>query len=220
MPMPPKKPDYVYPVVRIDCGFWDMREACKAGNRGARYASTLYTKSFDDGYYIVNDRLGVWLHSIRHRRKEHNLPALDEGLLHMMLSKFSKAAYVVQVDKKGKPIIENDAYLIELKTVGCRVYRTQEQLAEEYGVSTETIRKQIDIMRDEGLIINQRTGYGKRKRESWYEFSVICGWRGDQELRKAYLKTQRTREGLIVVQDGKEHKYGGLEDAEELDNAG
>ena len=140
-------------------------------------------------YTTVYTRLESRLAEIRRRRKD-----FDEGLLFMML-----ALCPVATSKPASP--ENMGVNLEpnhqwhtLKKVGCRVEMTVEQLAQRYNVSESKVQRNIQIMRDEDLIVN----WGK----GWNEFDANLAWRGSRELRNAYIPFQRCRK-KIVVTDGK-----------------
>lgn len=125
-------------------------------------------------------------------RKRH--PDFDEGLLFMMLALCPVASSKpTSPDNVGADLDDNHQWHI-LKKVGCRVEMTTKKLAERYNVSESTVYRNIQIMREEDLIVN----WGK----GWNEFDANLAWCGSRELRTAYIPFQRCRSKFVVT-DGK-----------------
>ncbi len=78
-----------------------------------------------------------------------------------------------------------------LRTVGCRVYLTQDEIAQRYGRSRQHVIEHIKKMKLHGLIVNQGRG--------WYEFNAYLCWRGDFQIQKAYRERQRVRDGWVIT---------------------
>ena len=133
----------------------------------------------------------------------------------MMMAHFRNAKATPELDKFGKPLIENGRYLFRLRIVGCRVYMNYEQIAAAYNTSVSTVERHVAIMIEEELIVNKCCGYGKGKQSSWYEFDAMLGWRGDSTWRDAYILVQSSQSPLTIVVNNQVHQWGDLNDDED-----
>ena len=88
---------------------------------------------------------------------------LDEALVFFMMINCAKAVAVPVTGSDSEPLVRQDHIVYRLLKVGCRVYMTQEQIANKLGQWRSTINSKIREMKRYGLIVN--SGHG------WFEFS-------------------------------------------------
>lgn len=188
MPRPQREDKEPVIMVREDI-YIKRNHAREAVNDTSLEVAVFRKRKYPEFYTTVYAELENRLAEIRKRRKD-----FDAGVLYMMLSlcpvAVSKPASPDNVDADLEP---NYQWHV-LKKVGCRVEMTVKELAERYNVSESTIQRNIQIMREEDLIVN----WGK----GWNEFDANLAWRGPHDLRSAYLPFQRCRQ-KIVITDGK-----------------
>lgn len=80
--------------------------------------------------------------------------------------------------------IERDGKIIhELVRCGCRVWATEQELADKLNVSRSSISAVKKALIDADIIVN----WG----EGWIEFDANLVWRGKHSLRHAYSEVQR-----------------------------
>lgn len=113
-------------------------------------------------------------------------PPLDEKVLNVMLSRCAQARTTMLTGVRQPPDTPIDQVAHRFQSVGCRVHMTQKQIADIAYCSRDHVSRQIQILREHGIIVNWGRG--------WYEFDALFVWRGDYELRNAYLDVQRHRQ--------------------------
>jgi len=170
----------------------------------------VYEPGLYEEYTVIYNELFARLDDINRRRTD-----LNEGLLFKMLMMCEMANIYPVKTKSGNQVRKEGCLGYKLRAVGCRVHINAAMAKELFGMDEDTFYRQTKIMREEGLIVNWRTGYGPKKAYSWYEFDCSIVWRGKSALRQAYQKVQRIR-GEMVITDGEETTITtGLPDVEE-----
>jgi biotin operon repressor len=139
-----------------------------------------------DGWTNIFDRTDEMLKFVRRRGVK-----LDEGLVSFMMRHCARAAVIPVLDQQRQPVTRDGCIVYVLRTVGCRVYLTQDEIAQRYGRSRQHVIENIKTMKLYGLIVNQGQG--------WYEFDARLCWRGDFQIQKAYREQQRVRDGLVIT---------------------
>lgn len=123
---------------------------------------------------------------------------LDVSLMAFMMDHCARADYR-EIEKN------NGVIMCKFIKVGCRVYATQNEIAEMFRMvqpkyRRETVNKQINLMYDLGIIVN--------KANSWIEFDVELCWNGRVDLWLAYRKVQRTKyDAVFIMPNGEEVRY-------------
>lgn len=92
-------------------------------------------------------------------------------------------------------LISKDGLLLHrMVAVGCRARFKQDEIATQLNLSRSHVCKQIGLLRDHHIIVND--GHG------WYELDARYFWRGQPELREAYIAIQQGVTETVVT-DGK-----------------
>ena len=120
--------------------------------------------------------------------------SLDEGLIAFMMESCTQASVTRVIKENGEQETRDGNLVFRLTRVGCRVYMTQKEIAQQLVCSRQHVNEQIKKMKEHCLIVNQ--GHG------WYEFAAILCWRGDLDIQAAYRKQQPVRDGRVIT-DGK-----------------
>jgi hypothetical protein len=116
---------------------------------------------------------------------------LDEGLLSFMMHNCELVDIRVETDAQRNPIREGGSVLYRLVRVGCRLYMTQQEVADQYMVSRDKVIKQIALYRECYLILNSGQG--------WYEFDASLCWSGNLGICAAYQVVQQELYGTTYV---------------------
>ena len=111
---------------------------------------------------------------------------LDEALLLYMMQNCDKAATTPKLDDNGHPIVVNGCQVVVLRRVGCRVRKTQDEIARALGCSRQYVNAQIAKLKEWHFIVN----WGK----GWYELAASLCWRGDLDVCGAYAEQQCVRD--------------------------
>jgi hypothetical protein len=182
---PDLTPEILLPDVRQQ-----ERQANEAiGNQHRAKVRPVDYRPISDGWTTIFDRTHEHLDFVR-----RNGVRIDHGLVFLMMRRLAKAQSSPVMDNAGEPLVRERCIVHTLRRVGCRVYKTQNELATMYGCSRQKVNAQIKMMRKHGLIVNQGNG--------WYEFDANLCWRGDFRIQKAYREQQRVRDGWVIT-DGK-----------------
>lgn len=189
MPRPPR-PDLV-PEIRLP----DVREAERRASdaAGNAYRTKVFRRdqpATNDGYVQIYQALYLRLAEIRETRPGY----IDEGLLLAMMQDCDFASAEPKMHH-CEPFIKDGEIVHRLFKIGCRVRKTQQQIADDYPCSRQHVNEQVRRMKEVGLIVNQGRG--------WYEFSALYVWCGPPQLQRAYLRVQRVADGLTVRQGDK-----------------
>jgi len=173
----------------------DKREALLRANRDVGNGYTVSRVRRDgeqpikDGFTPIMNAKQRWLRPIK-----RNGGKLDEGLVAFMMESCATAYAAPVLNRDGEQEIEDGFLVYRLTRVGCRIYKTQDQIAREYICSRQHVNKQIGMMKGHGLIVNK--GHG------WYEFAAILCWRGNLDYQRAYRDQQLLRDGQTFT-DGR-----------------
>jgi hypothetical protein len=133
------------------------------------------------------------------RRAGRGNVEVDLAILLALLVRVSMTKAVL---KTGKHEVGDDGTIFdvyELKVIGCIVYfDTQASLAEDIGVAQSTLKSALSALREAGIIVHSGHGY--------IEFDAKLVWRGDCELRDAYVEVQIKRwfDGWMALMFGSE----------------
>ena len=125
------------------------------------------------------------------RAAKRNGAKLDEGLVAFMMENCAQAHVAPILDENGDKLVRDGFRVCRLVRVGCRVYMTQEQIADLYGCRRQHVNEQISMMNQYGLIVNKGLG--------WYEFAAVLCWRGDLDIQASYREQQRVRDGWVIT---------------------
>jgi DNA-binding IclR family transcriptional regulator len=165
----------------------DVRDAHQRASNAAGAEYRVKVRRIDDqqvsdGWIMAYDTLSARLDQCRRRRVN-----IDEGLLRLMLHSIDMARSVPVLGPDHQPVRRDGLEFLRLRRVGCRLRMTQEQIAAAHGVSRQHVVEQIGKLREAGIVVNWGQG--------WFEFDAALCWRGDHELRAAYARQQRRRDG-------------------------
>ena len=80
---------------------------------------------------------------------------LDEGLVAFMMENCALAQVAPILDENGDQLVRDGFRVCRLVRVGCRVYMTQQQIADLYGCRRQHVNEQISMMNQYGLIVNK-----------------------------------------------------------------
>ena len=142
-----------------------------------------------DGFMLIMDETQRQL-----RAAKRNGAKLDEGLVAFMMENCAQAQVAPILDDNGNELVRDGFRVCRLVRVGCRVYMTQQQIADLFGCGRQHVGNQISLMKQYALIVNKGQG--------WYEFAAVLCWRGDLDIQASYRDQQRVRDGRVVT-DGK-----------------
>lgn len=195
------RPEILLPDVRDQ----ERRANAAIDNRHRAKVRHVDHRPVTDGWTNIFDRTDEILSFIRRNRGN-----VDEALVFFMMRNCEKASASPVKDANNEPLVREGKIVHRLMRVGCRVYMTQEQIADKFGNERTTINGKIGEMRKHGLIVNQ--GHG------WYEFDANLCWRGDFNIQKAYREIQRVRDGWIITDGVITHVTEDMDDDDEVGN--
>lgn len=199
--MPRKPHPDLEPIVWVDEKLMSERMKYSAYSN-KRFGVFIYQKkSYREHYKTIYAHLENHLKEVRQKRHDLGLTPIDEGLMYSMMMQCQHADHKPEYDKKKKNVVtENNMCALRLKSVGCRIVKTQEEIAEQFCCSVDKVGDHIGYMREEGIIVNWSKG--------WNEFDARYVWNGDSALRDAYIKCQPCKAEMIVTHGKATLHYG------------
>ena len=182
----PQRHDYE-PIILLP----DVRTPEQQAN--AAIGNNYRAKVRPSNYYVVTDN---WTNIfdrteevLKHIRNSESY--IDEGLIFFMMRHCAKASSSPVRNEDNQLLLQDGFIVHRLRRVGCRIYMSQKEIGDEYGRTRQHVNRQIQLMKQRGIIVNQG--------DSWYEFDANLCWRGDFKLQKAYREIQTVRDGMTFT---------------------
>lgn len=169
------RPD-LHPVIEMP----DSDEANAAARRvvGPAFGAGAWVPdSQQDRWYVVKDELGRRLADLRELKVKINYE-----LLMYLMNNVTHARFENVTDEDGNVVMNGQLKTVRLRHVGCRVHKTQHEIADDLKMDVATVNKHVAVLRDWCFITNW--GHG------WIELSADLVWRGKQDLGRAYANHQ------------------------------
>lgn len=138
----------------------------------SRYNVAVY-ESGDHAPFVK--RYDAFDHWIRFLRGEGE--TVDHEIINCMLGRLAFADA-----REAGPPREDGLIPYTLFVPGCRVQMRQRDIADELGCSTERVRLAIKRLKICEIIVTSGNG--------WYEFDAHYFWKGNEQMRRAYLPIQ------------------------------
>lgn len=165
----PVRPD-LHPTIWIPDTADAQRRAREAV--GSRYNVSVYEPNRTVPYIRWFAALDSWIRFLRSEGE-----TIDHEVLHCMVGHLRFA------DARSHGRANEDGFVPHILYVpGCRIERTQQEIADELGCSVERVRLAMKKLRLCGIIVNSGKG--------WYEFDAGYVWKGGEDIRLAYAPVQ------------------------------
>lgn len=144
------------------------------------------TYSEDNKYHVTYDAFGRRMSELCRQGANINW-----SIILTIASKCEFATSVPVTQKDGTPVTRLGLAQHRMMSVGCRTHIKQDDIASELGLSRTYVCEQIGELKKHGLIVNSGKG--------WYELDARHFWRGDPDLRNAYVVYQQGLAKTIIT---------------------
>ncbi len=145
-----------------------------------RYRARVRKRGFrpiSDGWVCIMDEFRRRIAILNQRGIKINV-----GLAYFIAGLVTQAHHTCNRSENGELLLFEEYEVHTLHVSGCRVSLTLKEIADEYGIEESTVKKQVKLFKEWGLIVNY--GYG------FLEFDADLVWRGSLDARPGYKSAQ------------------------------